>query len=373
MDFEKPRPRCLRHLIFAALLAPFLMGTSPAPKTKSPEPEPPAPLFVMSYNVENLFDTEHDEGKDDWTFLPLDRKKDPEHKKRCAEGGGGKQRTRECETLDWSETELKAKLERIGKILTSVNKGQCADVLILVEIENLKVLERLRKEFLSACKYKPGILLEGNDRRGIDTAILSRFEPVGTPRLHAIDFVESRRNGEIPRSRDLLEASFKLPAGDILTAFAVHFPAPYHPFTERMEAMRTLNKLAHKAAEQAQLVIAAGDFNINAKEDSRFYRALASQDWHVSHLEGCRSCLGTHYFKRDDSWSFLDAILIYKGGRQHPTWQWKLDPESVAVVQGFDFQTDAKGLPIGWERAALPGQSDHLPIVLQLKAEPRKK
>ncbi|WP_141734415.1 endonuclease/exonuclease/phosphatase family protein [Oligoflexus tunisiensis] len=373
MDSQKASPRFVGRLILTTLFAPFLMGTKPVPEAKHPEPEPPAPLFVMSYNVENLFDTEHDEGKDDWTYLPLDRKKTADHKKRCAEVGGSKQRSRECETLDWSETELKTKLGRIGKILTSVNKGQCADVLILVEIENLKVLERLRTEFLSACKYKPGILLEGNDRRGIDTAILSRLELTGAPRLHAIDFVESRRNGETPRSRDLLEASFKLASGEILTAFAIHFPAPYHPFIERLEAMRTLNKAAQKAAEQAHVVIAAGDFNINAKEDSRFYRAVASLDWQVSHLEGCRTCLGTHYFKRDDSWSFLDAIMVSKHGRKHPHWQWTLDPASVALVQGFDFQTDAKGLPIGWERATLPGQSDHLPITLQLKAVPRKK
>jgi endonuclease/exonuclease/phosphatase family metal-dependent hydrolase len=345
----------------------------PASKAKTSALQPPAPLFVMSYNVENLFDTEHDEGKDDWTYLPAARKKTDDHKKRCAETSSNKQRTSECESFDWNEIELKTKMERIGKILSSANDGKCADLLILVEVENLKVLERLRTEFLGACNYKPGVLLEGGDRRGIDTAILSRLDRSGEPRLHPVEFVESRKNGETPRSRDILEASFKLPSGEILTAFGIHFPAPYHPFIERFEALETLNKVARKAAEKAHIVVAAGDFNINAKEDSRLYRAVAAKDWLISHLEGCRQCLGTHYFKRDESWSFLDSIMLWKSAKESPAWAWTLDAESVALVKGLDFQTDARGLPLAWENSSLPGQSDHLPISAQVKAVPRKK
>lgn len=372
MNFQLNVSRFIGHFMLPALLTPFLMGAKPATKAKAVA-VPPAPIFVMAYNVENLFDTEHDEGKDDWTYLPAAQKKTDEFKKRCAETSSNKHRTTECESFDWSEVELKTKLERIGRILSSANSGKCADVLILVEIENIKVLERLRTEFLAACNYKPGILLEGGDRRGIDTAILSRFERMGEPRLHSIDFIESRKTGENPRSRDLLEASFKLPSGDILTAFGIHFPAPYHPFIERKEAMETLNKAARKAAEQAHIVLAAGDFNTNAKEDSRLYRSIAAKDWLVAHLEGCRQCLGTHYFKREDSWSFLDSIMVFKGGKEHDKYQWTLDGDSVAVVKGFDFQTDADGVPMAWENAKVPGQSDHLPITLQLKAVPRKK
>ena len=36
-------------------------------------------ISVMSYNVENLFDTVHDQGKEDYTYLPLSLKqKSPE-------------------------------------------------------------------------------------------------------------------------------------------------------------------------------------------------------------------------------------------------------------------------------------------------------
>ena len=36
---------------------------------------------IMSYNVENLFDAKHDEGKIDWSFLPKDV---PGKKEACA-------------------------------------------------------------------------------------------------------------------------------------------------------------------------------------------------------------------------------------------------------------------------------------------------
>ena len=46
---------------------------------------PPAPaVTIMTFNVENLFDTQHDEGKDDYTYLPLRAKDNAAHRARCA-------------------------------------------------------------------------------------------------------------------------------------------------------------------------------------------------------------------------------------------------------------------------------------------------
>ena len=38
---------------------------------------------IMTYNVENLFDTLDDEGKDDKAYLPLAQKQSEEHVKAC--------------------------------------------------------------------------------------------------------------------------------------------------------------------------------------------------------------------------------------------------------------------------------------------------
>ncbi len=60
--------------------------------------------------------------------------------------------------------------------------------------------------------------------------------------LHEIPFrvIEERRRQD---TRGILQADFVLPDGQILTGFAVHFPAPYHPFELRVDAYRFLGSL----------------------------------------------------------------------------------------------------------------------------------
>ena len=60
----------------------------------------PAVITLMTFNVENLFDTEDDPGKDDYTYLPLAQKQTDEHKKKCA--GIAVDRWRDqCLNWDW--------------------------------------------------------------------------------------------------------------------------------------------------------------------------------------------------------------------------------------------------------------------------------
>ncbi|MCH2100039.1 MAG: hypothetical protein MK142_16780, partial [Pseudomonadales bacterium] len=42
------------------------------------------PIRIMTFNVENLFDTTHDEGKNDETYLPLSVKQSDAHRAKCA-------------------------------------------------------------------------------------------------------------------------------------------------------------------------------------------------------------------------------------------------------------------------------------------------
>ena len=38
------------------------------------------------------------------------------------------------------------------------------------------------------------------------------------------------------------------------------------------------------------------------------------KNWFVSHLDQCAGCKGTNYYYRDDRWSFLDAVMLKRGG-----------------------------------------------------------
>jgi hypothetical protein len=138
-------------------------------------PAPDAPrVSVMSFNAENLFDAEHDSGKRDHAFLPLSRKGTPEHDAACAAVEREVYRD-QCRLWDWSEAILDTKLRRVAAAILQVGEGRGPDLLLLQEVENRDVLERLRTEYLAAAGYKTASLVEGEDARGIDQAILTRL------------------------------------------------------------------------------------------------------------------------------------------------------------------------------------------------------
>lgn len=110
--------------------------------------------------------------------------------------------------------------EQMEKLAASI-RALDADVLAVEEVENRGVLERFVRAFLADMGYEV-VLYEGNDRRGIDVAVLTRI-PVGpvTSYRH-IDFTDS--NGEPMRfRRDLLQVRLEPPGGVGFDVFVVHF------------------------------------------------------------------------------------------------------------------------------------------------------
>jgi len=109
----------------------------------------------MTYNVENLLDTTHDEGKDDYTFLPLKLKKThPECLAACKKNQSP-YREKECLETDWSDEILETKLTRLAESIGQINNGQGPDIQILEEVENLHVLNMLA-DHLPAAAYTTG-------------------------------------------------------------------------------------------------------------------------------------------------------------------------------------------------------------------------
>lgn len=316
-------------------------------------------ITVMAYNVENLFDTKHDKDKDDFTYLPLKQKKSAFIQSKCNALSKSYWR-KACKNKDWSQKHLKIKMERLASVILS--DKHIADILVLEEVENIQVLEELRTKYLQAAGYKPAILIEGPDTRGIDTAILSRYPQEGEAQLHEIPF-KYEGNKQRRKSRGILEASFRLPDGKIITVFAIHFPAPYNPRYLRVQAFKYLNKLAASASQKGHIVIAAGDFNNSKSEETRYglYKKTAAKNWYVSNLVGCKKCKGSNYYAKANSWSFLDAIMLYKRKNQYVS----IDPESVRIVTTSKTpQINKKGQPIRF--SFKKGVSDHLPIALEL-------
>jgi len=194
---------------------------------------------IMTYNVENLFDTLDDPKKDDETFLPL-KKKNQAIQKKCRQSRK-RHWVEDCLKTNWTTFKLDQKMKRLSKVI----KAASPDVLILQEVENLAVLKDLNKKYLG---YPTVILKEGPDKRGIDVGILSRLSEAAPSRLHLQKHKSNKNYGRsrIKATRGILEASLTLPNGEPLTAFGLHFPSQGSPTESRRQAVELLNSLKQK-------------------------------------------------------------------------------------------------------------------------------
>lgn len=318
-------------------------------------------VTIMTFNVENLFDTRDDPGKDDRTYLPIEMKRTEEHRTACAEIERETWRE-QCLSWDWNDEIVRRKLQAVADAILQVENGRGPDIVALQEVENMNILERLSTEYLPAADYEP-VLIEGDDERGIDVAFLSRLPLAEPPALHRIAFdgVTDEREAD---TRGILEATFTLPDGSLFTGYAVHFPAPFHPTSMRIDAYETLNRLA-AALPEGRAAFAAGDFNTTSEEDREMamLRRYVRPSWTVVHETGCGGCRGTSYYPPPDEWSFLDMILWSPATARGAGATWRLRPDSAALANGTSAQVTAEGTPA---RFALPegtGVSDHWPLV----------
>ena len=348
----------VRYLI---LILSFLVFCEASDQTTTVREKTPLQrLSFLTFNVENLFDATDDPRKNDETFLPLSQKKSKRHKRSCAKSRLPKWKE-QCLKWNWDETVVDIKLKRIGQVLKQIGNGSGADFVLLQEVENKAILQRLVTA--NQLDYEEIVLIEGLDIRGIDVAILSKFPLKQTPQLHTVSFKKVERE-RLADSRGILEATFELPSKRLITIFNGHFPAPFHPMHMRKDSLQKLNELLQKLPVD-RLVIAGGDFNISKEEDAKenIFKFIAEPYWQVAHREGCASCRGTAYYAKNDTWSFLDILMVrrYSGTAE---WQW--DPKTVKVINTAQDQTDKAGRPQAFDPVTKMGVSDHWPLNIEI-------
>jgi len=347
----------------------MLVGCGPKGSSLQQRLDIPTAVVLMTFNVENLFDTQDDAGRNDETFLPLKWKHSPEHREAqkvaCRALKVRKWRD-QCLYWDWNEAHLTTKLQRLADAILQVNGGRGPDILVLQEVENRGVLERLRTDYLNRAGYRPAILLEGKDARGIDIAFLSRLPQVGEPELHEVTF-PGERPSRVRDTRGILEATFRLPDGNLITGFGVHFPAPFLPWQMRARSYAQLNRL-RAGLPSDRAAFAAGDFNTTAEDDSahQLLAEFVRPNWVIAHETGCEPCKGTYYYAPKKAWSFLDMIL-WSPAESVGQSNWQLEPGSVEIVQGLSQQSDAQGHPQGYDLPEGLGVSDHWPLSVRIE------
>ena len=340
------------------------------------------PILIVAFNAENLFDTVDDPNnpRDD-TYLPLSVKKQKgkDHDERCARYNKPGFYRKQCKSLNWDDEAYGMKLQRYADVLKAM--PQMPDVLVIPETENKRVLEDLTTRHLSAENFRIIQLdtTDGSESRGIDVGILTKLPIVEEPKAFVVDF--KRDSGTCGKTRDIVRVGLRLPDGQPLFVFGVHFPSGGSPFRCRIRAFKELNKLA-KDLPAGSLAVAAGDFNINCVEgpSDAFARLLWKGNWSASPLvsAGCKAPGSRMHVDRLmyswHTWSFLDMILVSKdlSPSQPSTKDWFADLGSFStlVLSQEQVKTDDKDSgyiePRRFDPVSHHGVSDHFPVGIRL-------
>jgi endonuclease/exonuclease/phosphatase family metal-dependent hydrolase len=148
-----------------------------------------------------------------------------------------------------------------GRVVAETN----ADIQVCVEIENRPTLLRFNEQVLGTQfdkAYPHVMVIDGNDERGIDVGILSRF-PLVSVTSHVDDL---NPNGERTFSRDCPEYVIQLPNNRRILVLPNHFKSKRGGNTPAMIARRKAqadraHAIAVAGLEATDLVLVAGDLN----------------------------------------------------------------------------------------------------------------
>lgn len=156
---------------------------------------------------------------------------------------------------------LREDLDLLAKNIHEID----ADILVLQEVENRGYLDDFNRALLADLGYEHVILTEGNDRRGIDVAVLSRL-PVGpvTSYRH-LKFPDADGN-EMYFRRDLLRVRIEPEKGDPFEVMAVHLKSKYggeQGDVVRIGEARMIRKVLDGilARDRKARLLICGDFN----------------------------------------------------------------------------------------------------------------
>jgi endonuclease/exonuclease/phosphatase family metal-dependent hydrolase len=164
---------------------------------------------------------------------------------------------------------LELKTERVNEIATQntarVIRDVNADVIATIEVENRLAVQRFNAQslpFVSGTAYPHVMVIDGNDDRGIDVGLMSRF-PIGTMRSH----VDDAENGTRIFSRDCAEYQILLPSGGRLLLLVNHlkskgFGTPRDSDARRLRQAARVRAI-YDARRQSGLthIAVLGDFN----------------------------------------------------------------------------------------------------------------
>jgi endonuclease/exonuclease/phosphatase family metal-dependent hydrolase len=169
--------------------------------------------------------------------------------------------------IEWRRTLIEnSAIQNTGRIIAEVK----ADVLCMIEVESRPVLKRFNDTVLDAFAYTHAMLIDGNDERGIDVGLLSRY-PVADMRSHVDD--PDPDTGKPVFSRDCAEYEVDLPGNKNLWFICNHFKSRGYGSKadndrKRLRQTERVSAILKRFDLTSAWVIVAGDFNELPASDS---------------------------------------------------------------------------------------------------------
>jgi len=259
--------------------------------------------------------------------------------------------------------------EQERQITAQVIKKIRADILGLQEIEAMDTLKRFVAQFMPQECYTYKVVIDGNDPRLIDVALLSKREyPIACIRTHQFERTPNRRSFVF--SRDCLEVVVQLSQHTVLPVFVNHFKSMVGGRAQTM-ARRKLQaetvvrllkeRFGNDPGTAAWVVL--GD--LNDYLPSVGLEPLLGQPWLENVVDRIPDPEDrwTHYYKGRNEYKQLDYILVSKSlADANPGVVPEIErggiPRRAARYDGPRF------LGVGPENK--PKASDHCPVVMEL-------
>jgi len=317
---------------------------------------------VMSYNVQNLFDVQHDEGKNDFEFLPKSFKgkvkgcqkiKNDYYKKSCIKS-------------NWTAKKLDLKLHQIKKVIALADYPE---VIALSEVENENVVRMLA----GIVGYKGVIVSKSLDARGVDVAFIYKSE-----KSLGLKFVE-KKEVKVKDTRSLLRLTFQeIKKKRRLHLFVNHWPSQGSPSKRRMMVSQKLEGMLTKLSKR-DFVMIMGDFNtLDRDRPHPFHEGFNKSNSYIdlSKKRDRNSIPGSYFYGKEMAWNMFDRIFVSKNMKELVSDYKIISDQMLTGVYEYSYKKHPLygsriiGIPKRYNFRAKKkkhlGFSDHFPVIVKV-------
>lgn len=263
------------------------------------------------------------------------------------------------------KTKIKPFKEQNRQLTARAMKAIDADILGLQEIEGMDTLKRFVTELMGRRGYRYKVVIDGNDPRLIDVALLSRY-PLAYIRTH--QFERTRGGRSFVFSRDCLEVGVQLSQHTVLPMFVNHLKSMVGGRARTMArrkvqaemVVRILTERFGTNPGRAAWVV-LGD--LNDYLPSKGLEPLLKQPWLEDLVERLpEDERWTHYYHGKKEYRQLDYLVVSKAlARANPRVVPEIERRGVA--KRATRYTGPRFPGVGRRE---PKASDHCPVVMEL-------